>query len=181
MTSLAEVLAELIERMQRRAPWSWITRAVMLACGLVTQIWVSLQGAFGFWTGLGVAAVLLAVIAPRGALPLVGAGFLMLQAAVSDLSPVTMIPVALGLGAWHVSATRLSMGRAWSRQSPAVLRGLRLPSAIGIGAIVLTALAASVVAGASLPDAGVASIALALAVVLGGIVVLWPARDGAGR
>lgn len=177
MREFSEVLVDLAERMRRRPRAYWTVRAIMLVCGLAAQGWIAAVGGAGGWNVAGFLAVTLGVVFPRTVVPLLTAAMLVLEAAVLNLNVFALVPVAVALLGWHVSATVLSIGRPWTRRAPSVIAGLRMPVVAALSAIAAAALAAWIAAGVPAPDAGVGTLLIALVVVLGALIVLWPATD----
>lgn len=173
MNELAEWIEDTWERMRRRPRAHRMLRGAMLAFGVLAQVWITLAGSGGLLV-VGIVAVVLAVIVVQSVMPLLTAGLFVAQAAALDLSVPAMVPLAAALIGWHVCATILSLGRPWSRLGGAVIRGFRVPIAVGLIAIGVGAVAAGAVAGIAPADAPIVTLVAVLAVLLGGTVALWP-------
>lgn len=180
MSAVDEALTDLVERVRRRPAERWLVRAAMLAFGTATQLWIGGGSVGSPATVLAWCAIAAGVALPRTVLPLVAAGFFVVEAAVTGLDPLAAVPVAIGMAGWHLCAVRLSVGRPWSRVGPAARRALWRPATVGLAGIALALPPALLAAGLVLPELAAVTMLLVVGVVLGAVVVLWPG-DAAAR
>lgn len=176
MNAVVEVVAGLIGRARRRPRGRWLLILVLAAAGFGAQAWVSLQGELGFWASGGYIAVAAGVAFARSHVPLLTAIVLVLEALAVDISVAAAVPLALALLAWHVCASLLSTGRPWARLGRTVVAAYRMPLIIAVTVVALTAVAAAVSGGWTLPAAPTVSMTALLAIVVAGIIALWPER-----
>lgn len=73
-------------------------------------------------------------------------------------------------------ASLLSTGRPWARLGRTVVAAYRMPLIIAVTVVALTAVAAAVSGGWTLPAAPTVSMTALLAIVVAGIIALWPER-----
>lgn len=177
MREFSEVLVDGVERLRRRPREYWAVRLIMLVCGVAAQGWMAVVGGAGVWNIAAYLAVALGVIFPRTVVPLLTAALLVIEAAALELSVFALVPLAVALVGWHLSATVLSMGRPWARRDRSVVAAFRMPTLAVLGAIAAATAAAWIAGGIQAPEAGVGSLLVALMVVLSALIVLWPASE----
>lgn len=177
MNTLSETIVELLDRMRRRPPSRWVLRGLLVLCGVVAQVWVTLVAGASPWAAVSAVAIVGAAVFARGVVPLLAAATIVVQAALAALPVLELVPIALALLGWHVCASLLATGRPWATVDGAVVRAMRMPVLGAVAAILVVAAAAAVAAGLAWGEAGVVTLLIALVLVLGAVVVLWPATD----
>lgn len=181
MNALSESIVELLDRMRRRPPSRWALRGLLVLCGAAAEIWLLLVAGASPWTVVASIAIVAGAVFARGVVPLLTAAVIVVQAALAALPVLELVPLALALLGWHLCASLLATGRPWAAVDGAVVRALRMPVLGAVAATLVVAAAAVIAGGLAWGEAGVVTLLVALALVLGAIVVLWPGTGSRDR
>ncbi|WP_434811318.1 hypothetical protein [Microbacterium sp. bgisy189] len=181
MSDLSQMIVDVVDAARRRPASHWAARAAMACSGAAAQLWLVVATGDALWSVAAGLAIALGVCFPRSILPLLAAGVIIAEAAVTGLGALWLAPVAVLLSLWHACATVLSMGRPWARVGVRVRRAFLIPTAMTAAAVLLIAAIAALTAGVALPEAAPISLLTVLLLLVGAALILWPAvEDGQG-